>query len=127
MYRVAWLGRNGIRHKAFRVANKVGVRAGGEYGFMSTALDQAVALSYAKGQENEPSTVLSIQMGEQNRGAFISSISYYPKEREVLFTPLTRMEVHGEPRQKFWISKPIICFDMMAAVWSERALKTYHA
>ena len=92
---------------------------------MSTALDQSVALGYAKGNESQPSTVLSIQMDEQNRGAFISSISYYPQEREVLFAPLTRMEVNGEPRQKFWLTKPIICFDMMAGVWvaqSPRAL-----
>ena len=47
-----------------------------DYGFMSTTLDQAVALHYSKAKESSAvSTVLAIQMDESNRGALISFLS----------------------------------------------------
>ena len=49
-----------------------------DYGFMSTTLDQAVALHYSKARESAAaSTVLAIQMDESNRGALIAFLSYY--------------------------------------------------
>ena len=48
--------------EVFRVKDKFGVRAGADYGFMSTTLDQAVALHYSSGNEAAANTVLSIQM-----------------------------------------------------------------
>ena len=37
-------------------------------------------------------------MGMVDRGADLSWLSQYPGEKEVLFAPLTGMEVIGEPR-----------------------------
>ena len=44
-------------------------------GFMSTTLDQQIALEYSLGEGQQPSTVLGIQMDERNRGALISFLS----------------------------------------------------
>ena len=41
---------------------------------------------------------LQAQMGMVDRGADLSWLSQYPGEKEVLFAPLTGMEVIGEPR-----------------------------
>ena len=82
----------------FREKDKFGIAAGADYGFMSTTLDQGVALSYSKGEtKNAASTVFAIQMDELNRGALVAFLSYYPTEREILFPPLARLEVRGEP------------------------------
>ena len=66
---------------AFRVPDKFGIRAGADYGFMSTTLDQGVALHYSGGNEDAASTVLAIQMDEANRGALIAFLSYYRATR----------------------------------------------
>lgn len=64
-----------------------------EFGFMSTTTDRAVALNYAS--NGGPSAVFEIQMGLVDRGADISWLSQYPGEKEVLFAPLTSLEVIG--------------------------------
>ena len=66
--------------EAFEVADKFGIRAGADYAFMSTTMEQDVALGYSldPSGKDTASTLLSIQMDEANRGAAISFLSYYP-------------------------------------------------
>ena len=97
-------------------ASKFGVAAGADFGFMSTTLDQAVALHYSKGKDTAASTVLSIQMDEANRGALIAFLSYYPDEREILFAPLARMEVRGEPTVRSFRGRQLTFFKMQVHV-----------
>jgi hypothetical protein len=61
-------------------ANACGIKAGVEFGFMSTTLDRKVAEKYSKGDSNAPSLILEMQMGMVNRGAFLGWISQYPDE-----------------------------------------------
>ncbi len=42
--------------------------------------------------------VFEIALGEVDKGGDISDISQYPGEREVLFPPMTNLEVQGLPR-----------------------------
>ena len=83
---------------------------------MSTTLDQAVALQYSGGNVGAASTVLSIQMDEANRGALIAFLSYYPSEREILFAPLARMEVRGEPAVRSFRGRELTYFKMQVHV-----------
>ena len=69
-----------------------GVRGGVEFGFSSTTLDEKVALEYA-GKRGEGGIVYEIQMGMIDRGADISWLSQYPHEKEILFAPLTGLEI----------------------------------
>ena len=77
----------------FWVPNEFGVRGGVEPAFMSTTLDQAVAMGYASGDGSRAGIVIEVQQGMVNRGADISWLSQYPHEREILFGPLTGIEV----------------------------------
>jgi hypothetical protein len=83
-----------ISHK-----NEHGIRGGVELAFMSTTTNREVAISYSKpGRENKCSMVFEIQMGMIDRGAEMSWVSQYPTEEEILFQPLTGVEVFDEPR-----------------------------
>ncbi len=61
---------------------------------MSTTLDREVAFNYAKG--SKVSTILEVRMGMVDRGADVHWLSQYPLEREILFAPLTGLEVTGK-------------------------------
>ena len=77
----------------FWTANEFGVKGGVENGFMSTTLDRGVAMGYAKGDGSRPGIVIEASQGMVNRGAQISWLSQYPHEEEILFGPLTGLEV----------------------------------
>jgi hypothetical protein len=76
--------------------NEQNVRGGIELGFMSTTLDREVAVRYAK-SDDKPSVVFEIQMGMVDRGAPLKWCSQFPGEEEILFAPLTGLEVVGTP------------------------------
>ena len=78
--------------KEFWVPNEMGVRGGIEYGFSSTTTDRQQALLYAKGDQNDASTIFEMQMGMVDRGANLTWLSQYPHEQEVLLPPLTGIE-----------------------------------
>ena len=73
--------------------NDFGVKGGVENGFMSTTLERDVAMGYAEGDGSRMGIVLEVQQGMVNRGADISWLSQYPHEKEILFGPLTGIEV----------------------------------
>ena len=60
---------------------------------MSTTLEENVAMGYAKGDGSRPGIVIEVQQGMVNRGADVSFLSQYPHEKEILFGPLTGIEV----------------------------------
>ena len=77
----------------FWTANKFGVKGGVEGGFMSTTLERDVAMAYAAG--DGAGFIFEMTMGMVDRGADIGFLSQYPHEREILFAPLTGLEVRG--------------------------------
>ena len=77
---------------AFWRPDKYGLSGGVEYGFMSTTVDLSQARHYAKGSA---STIFEMRMGMVDRGADLAWLSQYPHEREILFGPLTGLEVRG--------------------------------
>eukprot|EP01051_Picozoa_sp_SAG22_P016733 SAG22_NODE_2424_length_2587_cov_1.512058_2_plen_754_part_01 len=70
-------------------------RLGIEFGLMSTTTDQAVAIKYSQDSDRERnlSYCMEFPMDTLNRGATIQFLSQYPAEAEVLFGPLTGLEV----------------------------------
>ena len=81
--------------KDFMQPNVFGVRGGVEPAFMSTTLERSVAMGYAAGDGTRTGVVLEARQGMVNRGAELSWLSQYPHEREILFAPLTGVEVLG--------------------------------
>jgi hypothetical protein len=77
--------------------NSMNVRGGIELAFMSTTTDRSVALEYARA-DDKPSIVFEMQMGMVDRGAPLQWLSQFPTEAEILFAPLTGLEVVGVPR-----------------------------
>ena len=71
------------------------VRGGVEFSFMSTTLDREVALAYARRKSSGAQLVFEVQMGMIDRGADLTWLSQYEHEREILFAPLTGLEVQG--------------------------------
>ena len=78
---------------AFWQANSHGVRGGIEGAFMSTTTDRRVAMQYAA--SGGKGIVFEIQQGMIDRGADVSWASQYPHEAEILFAPLTGLEVRS--------------------------------
>ena len=86
---------------AFRTKNEHGIKGGVEPGFMSTTLDYKVAMTYAGAYEktkdkDASGIVFEIHQGLVDRGCDLSWLSQYPFEREILFAPLTGVEVLSE-------------------------------
>ena len=79
---------------AFWEANEFGMRGGVELGFMSCTRSRDVACTYALGG-GSATTVIEMQQGMVSRGADVAFLSQYPHEEEVLFNPLTSLEVQG--------------------------------
>jgi hypothetical protein len=82
----------------FWIPNKFGVKGGIERGFSSFTTKKNMALGFSKADGPSQSSMLfEAQMGMVDRGADLSWLSQYPGEAEILFAPLTGMEVIGEP------------------------------
>jgi hypothetical protein len=81
----------------FWTPNKYGVRGGIDSGFLSTTLVRKEAMENAADGKTAP-LLFEIQQGMIDRGADISFLSQYRFEEEILFNPLTGLEVRGEPR-----------------------------
>jgi WD40 repeat protein len=94
---VVYRGISGMKlPEPFLVPSKHNIRGGIEYAFMSTTLDQKVALRYATSGTGEPSTLMVMQMGMVDRGAQLDWLSQYPEEKEILLPPLTGIEVTAD-------------------------------
>jgi hypothetical protein len=79
---------------SFWTANEFGVCGGIEGAFMSTTISRDVAMHYASSNDG-PGVVFEMQQGMVSRGADISFLSQYPHEKEILFGPLTGLEVRS--------------------------------
>ena len=77
----------------FWTDNEYGVKGGIEAAFMSTTKDRKVAMQYAASSGR--GVVFEIQQGMIDRGADIGWLSQYPHEEEILFAPLTGLEVQS--------------------------------
>ena len=81
---------------AFYKPNVFGVKGGIERAFMSTTTELAVASEFAGSKgEGAIGVVYEMEMGMIDRGADLSIMSQYPAEKEILFAPLTGLEVKG--------------------------------
>ena len=93
-----WLDmQGGVLPAAFWTPNNHNVRGGIELAFMSTTTDRSIAMNYARA-DDKPSIVFEMQMGMIDRGAPLQWCSQFPKEEEILFAPLTGVEVVGTPK-----------------------------
>jgi hypothetical protein len=89
----------GVLPQEFWTHNKHNVRGGIDMAFMSTTLDRDVAKNiFAAAVDGKCSMLFEVQMGMIDRGAPVKWCSQYPKEEEILFAPLTGLEVVGTPR-----------------------------
>lgn len=98
--RLVYRGLGGKRlPKEFYIQDKTLSKGGVEAAFMSTTVDKGTALKYSNSGsgENGKSIIFEIQLGKMSTGADISFASQYPKEFEILFTPLTHLEIVGQP------------------------------
>ena len=84
----------GMLPEQFWAEDEAGVRGGCEFGFLSTTTDAAVATEYAA-SGGKAGIVFEISMGMIDRGASLSWLSQYPHEEEILFAPLTGVELRS--------------------------------
>jgi hypothetical protein len=92
-----------------QLLDTAGFRGGVEWGLMSTTTDREVAMQYS-GVADRRGTVFEISVGRIDIGADLSWVSQYPGEREILFPPLTCLEVVGEPR----VETGVVVFSLRA-------------
>ena len=86
--------------KQMKQKDEFSVRGGVEFGFMSCSRERKEALKYATSgrstdNKSDRAILIEMQMGMIDRGADFSWLSQYPHEREVLFAPLTGIEIVG--------------------------------
>lgn len=73
------------------------LRVGVESGCLSTTLHKALAAEASAALSLSPA-ILEIHLGQVHGGALIQELSLFPDEGEVVVTPLSRVELDGEPR-----------------------------
>eukprot|EP00966_Prymnesium_polylepis_P019843 457517-Prymnesium_polylepis.1 len=94
-------GVTGLLPDDFWEPNEHDIMGGVELGFMSTSRNKEVALGYMRqNTESTAKVLLQIRMGMIDRGADVSCLSQFPHEREILFAPLTGLEVIAMPRDE---------------------------
>lgn len=81
----------GALPRSFWAKSDEGVQGGIEAAFMSTTAAKQEAMHYAS--RGKGRVLFEIHMGAVSRGARLSWLSQYPAEAEVLFPPLTSLEV----------------------------------
>ena len=84
----------GVLPPSFWEANEDEVSGGVEFAFMSTTRRRDVAVEYAS-RLSAVAIILEVNMGMIDRGASVRWLSQYPHEEEILFNPLTGLEVQG--------------------------------
>ena len=84
----------GMLPAEFWEASDANVRGGCEFGFLSTTLEKEVASNYAA-SSGKAGILFEMQMGMIDRGASLGWLSQYPEEAEILFAPLSGLEVMG--------------------------------
>jgi len=77
----------------FWKADKYGVRGGVEPAFMSTTTDRDVAMMYA--HQSGGGLLMEFEQTMFSRGADLKWLSQYPHEAEVLFGPLSGLEMRS--------------------------------
>ena len=82
--------------RSFQDEDVFGCKGVVEPSFMSTSERREVALQYAA--DGEFPCIFEIDVGQVDRGASLSWLSQYPKENEILFPPLSNLEIIGSPR-----------------------------
>lgn len=75
--------------------DQFGCKGGVEKGFLSTTTDLTVAMAYA--QKGTNPTVWKMTVGQVDRGSSVGWLSQYPREAEILFPPLSNIEVRKDP------------------------------
>ena len=92
----------GVLPPSFLSANSMGVAGGVEAAFMSTTTDIDVAKNFATRNGNiesdQASMLFVIRMGMIDRGADVEWVSQFPTESEIVFAPLTGLEVVSHPK-----------------------------
>ena len=88
---------NLVLPEQFWQKNNFGVKGGVESAFMSTTRDKDVAKQYALEQQSKGGAgfLFEMQQGMVDRGSDLSWLSQYPHEKEILFAPLTGIEVQS--------------------------------
>jgi hypothetical protein len=92
--------KGGALSEKFWKPNEKNIRGGVELSFMSTTLLRDIALQFAQNTDSEKeqaSVLFEINMGMVDRGASVEWVSQVPKEKEILFAPLTGIQVVGHP------------------------------
>ena len=102
----------GVLPASFFEPDEHGAIGGVEAAFMSTSTDRAVALEFAsrRGADGQarPSMLFHIKMGMIDRGASVEFLSQFPIEHEILFAPLTGLEVASKP----WVEGSTVVVDL---------------
>ena len=94
-------GLNGVTlPDSLRVPNEHGIMGGIDPACMSTTLRKEQALFYAKGgadksKHGKPKILFEIDMGMIDRGADLDWLSMFKGEKEILFGPLTGIELRS--------------------------------
>ena len=88
---------NGRLPREFIEEDRDKVMGGVEIAFMSTTMDRKVAEQYsgANVDDEKMAIIIQMQQGMVDRGADLTDISQYPAECEILFPPLTALQVVG--------------------------------
>ena len=95
--RTVYRGLTGVElPMCFFIATMQGCRAGVEGAFMSCSTRKDVAMQYA-GKGERP-IIFEMSVGEIDIGADVRNLSQYPNENEVVFPPLSNIEIEGQPR-----------------------------
>ena len=104
---------NGILPKSFFKPDDKGMISFLEYGFSSTTTDREVIETF-RNKDSFNLTLEVMQIRNEitgcHQGVPVQWLSYYPKEKEILFPPLTMFQVKDKKRDGYNIYLKVIPF-----------------
>jgi hypothetical protein len=111
----------GVYPVAFWQPNRQNVRGGIDPAFMSTSTDRSFAMNFARTDDKDKASVLFEMQPTMisGGGASLQWCSQFPKEAEVLWPPLTAVEVVGTPM----VEQGVIVFEAQLHTQSKRTVE----
>mmetsp|Transcript_13701 Transcript_13701/g.31604 ORF Transcript_13701/g.31604 Transcript_13701/m.31604 type:complete len:911 (-) Transcript_13701:444-3176(-) len=115
--RKVYRGLANVKLPVFMVSSDpLGFRGAVEPAFMSTTTDKRVAMRYLDLKKDVSPKILEMEVGQIDRGANVAWLSQYPAENEILYPPLSNLEIIGPLRTELIESKEVIMISVRVNV-----------
>uniref|UniRef100_A0A7S4PDB7 EF-hand domain-containing protein n=2 Tax=Guillardia theta TaxID=55529 RepID=A0A7S4PDB7_GUITH len=124
--RKVYRGLANVKLPVFMVSSDhLGFRGAVEPAFMSTTTRKEVAIQYLQLKHDVSPKILEMEVGQIDRGADVAWLSQYPAENEILYPPLSNLEIIGPLRTELIQTNEVIMISVRVNINLKSTAREY--